>query len=75
MSKLPILNYTQLIKKVKKASFVFERQGKRSHEFWVNYETKRIIMVPRHPQKTIPIGILKSIIKESGLTVDELLKL
>jgi len=51
MPKLPVLNYTQLIKKVKKAGFVFERQGKGSHEFWVNYETKRIVMVPRHPAK------------------------
>ncbi|PKL82675.1 MAG: addiction module toxin, HicA family [Ignavibacteriae bacterium HGW-Ignavibacteriae-3] len=75
MAKLPIINYRQLIKKLKKAGFVFERQGRGSHEFWVNYDTKRVVMISKHSTKTIPKGTLNNIIKEAGINIDDFVEL
>ncbi len=70
MARLPRINYRQTIRKLRKAGFVFDRQGKGSHEFWKNPKTKRVVMVPRHPG-TIPLGTLSEIVKQSGLTLEE----
>lgn len=71
LTKLPVINYGQLIKKPGKAGFVFERQGKGSHEFRVNPDTKRVVMVSGHSGKNIPKGTLKKIIEEAGISVEE----
>ena len=42
MSKLPKTTYKELIKKIRKAGFVFDRQAKGSHEIWY------------HPEKKVP---------------------
>jgi predicted RNA binding protein YcfA (HicA-like mRNA interferase family) len=75
MTKLPSLTAREVIKKLKKAGFVFDRQAKGSHEIWYNPITKRRTTIPNHPGVTIPKGTLKAIIKETGLTADEFLDL
>jgi predicted RNA binding protein YcfA (HicA-like mRNA interferase family) len=75
MTRLPSLTAREVIKKLKKAGFVFDRQAKGSHEIWYNPITKRRTTVPNHPGVDIPKGTLKSIIKEAGLTMEEFLEL
>jgi predicted RNA binding protein YcfA (HicA-like mRNA interferase family) len=75
MTRLPSLTARAVIKKLKKAGFVFDRQAKGSHEIWYNPITKRRTTVPNHPGVDIPKGTLKSIIKEAGLTMEEFLEL
>ncbi len=75
MTKLPPLTAREVIKKLKKAGFVFDRQAKGSHEIWYNPITKRRTTIPNHPGVDIPKGTLKAIIKAAGLTADEFLDL
>jgi len=75
MTRLPPLTARDLIRKLKRAGFVFDRQAKGSHEIWYNPITKRRTTIPNHPGSDIPKGTLKAIIKEAGLTVEEFLEL
>ena len=75
MSKLPETTYKELIKKIRKAGFEFDRQAKGSHEIWYNPNTGRRTTVPNHPGVDIPKGTLRAIIREAGLTLKEFLNL
>ncbi|ODS42134.1 MAG: addiction module toxin, HicA family [Candidatus Altiarchaeales archaeon IMC4] len=75
MTRLPSISSSYLIRKLKKAGFVFKRQGKGSHEFWINPETKRVVMVSRHSSSTIPKGTLKAIIENMGISVGDFVEL
>ncbi|OHB87416.1 MAG: addiction module toxin, HicA family [Planctomycetes bacterium RIFCSPHIGHO2_02_FULL_50_42] len=74
MSKLPSLTAREVLRKLKKAGFVFDRQAKGSHEIWYNPATKRRTTIPHHPGD-IPKGTLKAILQQAGLTLSEFLDL
>lgn len=74
MTRLTPLTYREVVDRLRKAGFTFDRQAKGSHEIWYNAQTKRRTTIPRHPGP-LPIGTLRAIIREAGLTVDEFLKL
>ena len=71
MSRLPSLKPNEVIHKLRKAGFVFDRYAKGSHEIWLNPTTHRYTVVPNHPGKDIPKGTLAAIIKEAGITIEE----
>ncbi|AKA49454.1 hypothetical protein IX51_10490 [uncultured archaeon] len=71
MPNLPVLSGTDVIKALSKAGFVFDHQTG-SHITLVNSEGKKIT-VPNH--KELGPGILRAIIKQAGLTVDEFIRL
>ena len=75
MTNIPSLTAIQAIRKIKKAGFVFDRQAKGSHEIWYNPKTKKRVVIPNHPGKDLPRKTLRSIINQSGLTIDDFLKL
>jgi len=75
MARLTPHTASQIIKKLKKSGFVFDRQAKGSHEIWYNPVTKRRTTVPNHPGKALPIGTLMAIIKQAGLTSQEFMNL
>jgi len=64
-----------VIRHLKVAGFVFDRQAKGSHEIWYNPSTKRRTVIHNHPAVDIPRGTLLAIIKEAGLSLEEFLKL
>ncbi|MFB3766016.1 MAG: type II toxin-antitoxin system HicA family toxin [Methanotrichaceae archaeon] len=66
MTELPAMASSDVIWGLKKAGFVFDRQGKGSHEIWYNPATKRRTTVPNHPGVDIPKGTLRAILKEAG---------
>jgi predicted RNA binding protein YcfA (HicA-like mRNA interferase family) len=74
MSKLPDLTYSEVVRRLRKAGFHFDRQAKGSHEIWYNPTTKRRTTVP-HYSGTVPKGTLRAIINQAGLSVDEFVKL
>ena len=39
MSRLPTLTYREVIARLRRAGFVFDRQAKGSHEIWYNPDT------------------------------------
>jgi len=65
----------ELIRKLKRAGFQFDRQAKGSHEVWYHPATKRRAVIPNHPGRELATGTLRAILRESGITPRELLKL
>ena len=64
----------EVIRKLRRARFVFDRQAKGSHEVWYDPQTHRRVVVPNHPG-LVPKGTLRAIIREAGLTVEGFTKL
>jgi len=72
MARLPAMTYREVVRRLQDAGFVFDRQAKGSHEIWYNLQTKRRTTIPNHPGP-LPVGTLRAIIREAGLTVREFL--
>lgn len=71
MPKLPALKPRQVVKIIERAGFVFVRQ-KGSHRIYVKDSLG--VIIPIH-NKDIRKGTLKSIIKQSGITLEEFVEL
>lgn len=63
------LKYREVIKKARKAGFVFRRNTGGTHEIWWNEVKKKTCVIPHHHE--IKAGTVKSIIKQMGLTQKE----
>lgn len=63
------LPYRDVIKKARKAGFVFRRATGGTHEIWWNEVKKKTCVIPHH--KEVKSGTLKSIIRQMGLTEKE----
>jgi len=75
MSRFPVLKPSDVIRKLRKAGFVFDRHAKGSHEIWYNPDSRRRTVIPNHPSKDIPKGTLRAIIQQAGFTIDEFIRL
>ncbi|MBU4332359.1 type II toxin-antitoxin system HicA family toxin [Patescibacteria group bacterium] len=75
MPHFPALTYFQVLKKIKKRGFIFHRQARGSHELWIREFDKKVIVIAKHPGRTIKRKTLKNIIKATGLSVEEFRKL
>ena len=77
MAKLPSVSYSDVIKALSKAGFVYApKRGKGSHiaMYKVYDEGKtRLVIIPR--KKNIPKGTLLSILRQAGLSKEEFLEL
>lgn len=74
MKNLPSLNARKVIKALKQAGFVEDRQ-KGSHLVLINPVNNRRAVIPIHPGKIIKKPLLQSIIeKDVGMTIEEFLK-
>lgn len=75
MKSLPALSSRKIIKGLKKAGFLEDRQ-KGSHLVLINPTNNRRAVVPIHPGKTIKKPLLRSIIEnDAGLSIEDFLKL
>ena len=74
MQKLPVLSGKDVVKALSKAGFQIARQ-KESHIILIKMidDRKKGVVVPNH--KEIDKGMLLEIIRQSGLTREEFLKL
>lgn len=71
MAKIPSLKPREAIKVLERYGFVFIRQ-KGSHRIYIN--KNNAVTIPYH-NKDLRKGTLRSIIKQSGLSTEEFLKL
>lgn len=71
--KLPRINAADAIRVLEKNGFLIARQSG-SHKIYKNAEGKRIT-VPFHSGKELHPKILKSILRDADLTVEEFLEL
>jgi len=70
MSKLPIVSGPELVKALCKLNY-YVRDQKGSH-IHLRHPTKRPLTIPNH--KEIARGTLRVILKDAGITIDDLLK-
>lgn len=74
MSRLAGLSAAEVIRKLRRAGFVFDHQAKGSHEVWWNPGTRCRTTVPNHPGD-LPEGTVRAIVKQAGLTIEGFLDL
>lgn len=73
-NKIPVATGTELVRVLEKVGFVLRRQ-KGSHVHLFRESDRSRVTVPVYAGKTLPIGTLKSILKDANLTVAEFRKL
>ena len=74
MGRLAGFSADEVIRRLRRAGFVFDRQAKGSHEIWWNPKTRARTTVPHHPGD-LPEGTLRAILRQAKLSIDEFLKL
>lgn len=72
MTKLPVLSYRELANKLKQAGFEHLRTGR--HEVYYNRAKNITIPIPHH-SGDVSKGLLRTIINQIGITVEEFVKL
>lgn len=68
MTKLPVVSGRECVRALQKIGFVVDRQ-KGSHITLIRESPYSRVTVPNH--KTIKPGILRSIIRQAGITVEQ----
>jgi len=66
--KFKPLTYREVVKKARKAGFVFRRSTGGTHEIWWNEKKGKTCVIPHHHE--IKTGTVKNIIKQMGLTLE-----
>ncbi len=73
MPKIPSLTPDKIIKVLEKKGFVLSRING-SHHIYYHRKTKRRVIVPLH-KKDLPKGTLIEILKQAGISKEELIDL
>lgn len=66
------MRYSELRRKLKKIGCEPLRQAGGSHEIWWRPGTDLRTVIPNHPSKKVPTGTLRAILKDLGLTPEDL---
>jgi len=72
MPKLPTLTAEAVIKLLEKKGFILDR-SKGSHQLYINPTTGKRVVVPFH-RKDLPKGTLLEILRQAGISKEELKK-
>ena len=72
MGRLAGFNYRQIIKRIRKFGFSFNRQAAGSHEIWHNPETDKYTTIPNYSED-MPEGTLREMLKQAGISPEEFL--
>lgn len=73
MGKLAGFRYREIVMRLRRLGFEFDRQAAGSHEIWYNSTTNRYTTIPNHPGD-MPEGTLRAILKQAGIEMDEFLR-
>jgi predicted RNA binding protein YcfA (HicA-like mRNA interferase family) len=74
MSRLPSLNARKVIRALKRAGFIEDRQ-RGSHLILIHPESKARTVAPVHPGQSIKDPLLRGIIRDANLSVDQFIEL
>jgi len=74
MAKLPSLTARKVVHALKRVGFVEDRQ-RGSHLILLHPGTRARTVVPIHSGRTIKEPLLRAILRDAGLTIDEFLSL
>ncbi|MFO7684318.1 MAG: type II toxin-antitoxin system HicA family toxin [Chloroflexota bacterium] len=72
MGRLAGFKYREIIKRLKKLGFQFDRHAAGSHEIWYNPATNRYTTIPNHTGD-MPEGTLRAILKQADINPDTFL--
>ena len=72
MGRLAGSKYREIIKRLKKLGFQFDRHAAGSHEIWYNPTTNRYTTIPNHIGD-MPEGTLRAILKQADITPTDFL--
>ncbi len=72
MGRLAGFKYREIVKRLKKFGFTFDRYAAGSHEIWFNPDTNRYTTIPNHTGD-MPEGTLRAILKQADVTQDQFL--
>jgi len=70
--KVGPLPYREVIKKARKFGFSFRRSTSGSHEIWWNEKRRKTCVIPHH--KEISPGIIRSIVRQMGVSLEDFVK-
>jgi predicted RNA binding protein YcfA (HicA-like mRNA interferase family) len=70
MHKLPSLTSQEVVRMLERKGYVLDR-AKGSHRIYYHSESKRRVIIPYH-RKDLPKGTLMEILKQAGISKDEL---
>jgi predicted RNA binding protein YcfA (HicA-like mRNA interferase family) len=73
MGRLAGFRYRDIVKRLRRLGFAFDRNAAGSHEIWFNPETRRFTTIPNHPGD-MPEGTLRAILKQAGIKPDDFLE-
>ena len=73
MGRLSGFTYKEIIRRIKKLGFMFDRQAAGSHELWYNESSNRYTTIPNH-SGDMPEGTLRAILKQAGIDPEDFLK-
>ena len=74
MGRLAGFKYREIVKRLKKMGFAFDRHAAGSHEIWYNPETNRYTTIPNHTGD-MPEGTLRAILKQADVTQEQFLNI
>lgn len=72
MGRLAGFKYRQIVKKIKKFGFGFDRHAAGSHEIWYNPISERYTTIPNH-SGDMPEGTLRAILKQADININDFL--
>ncbi len=74
MPKLPSLTAREVVRALKRVGFIEDRQ-RGSHLVLIQPETKAMTVVPMHRGKTLKVPLLRAILRDARLSLQEFLEL
>ena len=74
MVRLAGYRYRDVVSRLRRLGFRFNRQAAGSHEIWFNPGSGRYTTVPNHPGD-LPEGTLRAILKQAGVEPDEFIQI
>ncbi|OGG92882.1 hypothetical protein A2609_03465 [Candidatus Kaiserbacteria bacterium RIFOXYD1_FULL_47_14] len=74
MSIIPILSARLVIRKLNRTGFSYLKSHG-SHQYYIHPITKRMTSIPVHGGNAIGRKLLKEIIDQAGITIEQFLKL
>ena len=73
MNRLPSLKPAEVVRKLQRAGFLIDHVT--GSHYILRHPDGRRAVVPYHAGRDVKRGVLRAIIRQAGLTVDEFLKL
>jgi len=73
MTRMPRVTGKDVVKALQRSGFTMVRVTGSHHHLYK--EGRQLVTIPVHPGETLSPVLLKSILKQAGLTMDELIEL